>query len=239
MINKIFNIIVSVLILASYFPVKSQDVASDFEKINEAYVKISEISMEMEYKAFSTFESSAPIEKTLGEIKRSGKRVYYKTGNIESLYDSVNNILVDHEEKMISISPALKFSGNILPDKKLFDMALKMCEKITYKNINASLACYSMYAALPEYERIDIIFNKKNYIIEGMNLYFSSKQNLTDDENAKEEKPRLEITYTSIRLSPAFAENEFSEKRFLNKNNEQYTPVAALKNYTVINQTIK
>ena len=177
----------------------SQDktLRGDLEKINAHYNQIKRMSMRMEYRVYTNWNSTVPVQTENGELKKKDQATYTKIGKIESLNTLNYNVIVDHEIKSIAIMPVIRShasGGNaeaVTPD---FSKVLDLCKAIELDDINDNQKRYTliMPEGAFEYGKLEITYNSKSYFIDKLVMYYREAQNLEGDNEGVKETPRIE-----------------------------------------------
>lgn len=211
----------------------AQNAKEDFLKINKAYLNRS-LSMKVHYEVFKKWEDNVPLEKEEGEIKTNGIYKYTKTGNIETVQNKDYYVIVDHEDKQISLLGTMGQEPK--PDERLIminlDSAIQSCTQVEFHKENKQQNSYTLVFPISEYQKVKIIFNKNTFLIEKMILHYREAEEYDDDSKFP---PRLEITYYDIDTNPTFAEDTFTSNRFLKKENKKYYCRDEYKGYKLTN----
>jgi hypothetical protein len=218
----------------------AQVAKDDFAKINQAYVTNSKMTMKTSYELFQNKETKNVFQKEIGEIKRDGNLQYTKLGDIETIRSKEYNVIVDHEDKNISVL-GLSADPNSLDEKTYMidlEKALKSCAKVEFNKENNNQNSYDLELPASEYSEIKIIFNSKTFLLEKMVLYYSELQNLEDKQDGLKERPRLEITYSDIDLRPRFSGSEFTYNKFIEKNGGKLNCKSPFKDYILYDNSI-
>lgn len=215
----------------------AQNAKDDFLKINQAYQKHTVLHMKMKYEVYKNEQSITPLQTELGEVKLNGSSKYTKISNIETLENNDYTMIVDGNDRHISLlkkkieknSPAINTDLMKMNLEKL----LEQCEKVEYKKEAGNKSSYLLLMPAGEYSRVKIIFNSSTFLIEKMVLYYSQKENLEALEGAEKEAPRLEITYYEVNTRPAFTSKEFAVENYLQKESGKWKGKGMYAGYTV------
>jgi hypothetical protein len=232
------RIVVLVLISIVPFPAISifaQDAKSDIEKINKAYLK-DKYTLYLEYKAYENHSTDVPLQVENCIVRKNGEQLYYKLGSIESIQQSNYSIVTDHEEKIIALLPR-KYDlkrDNILPIQ--LDSVLKQCKKIEFQKVSADVSAYTFEFLYSQFAFVRVEFSPRTYQINKMLLFYEEPENLTEEEGAVHQPPRLEIVYKKFDSNPTFTADQFTYKTFLVKTGDDYKPKEVYKDYEVVNQ---
>jgi len=230
-----------IIIFLFAFSAKAQNAKEDIKKVNESYVKHKDLSMGITYNVFAAYDDNVPMETSAGSYNQHGNARYNRLNEIESVQNSDFSLVIDHDEKMIVIGNPIKFNPGKIMLLDL-DSALSMYSSVKYIDNNVSQKGYSMVfkpTAASEYDKVDMYFNAKTYLVERMVFYYRDKVQLKKtNQDAPEEKPKLEIIFSKISVEPVSDFKFYSAGRFVDKKNGKYVGVGECSSYKVINQKI-
>lgn len=234
----IFQILLYTLFLAvSSYKAKTQNIVEDFKKINEAYSNHSDISMVVEYKVFKNAEIQEAIQVEKGELLKKGNKIYNKIAEMEMLSTADYQITVDHANKFVFItngeaSSRKDVSAVVIQIQKL----LKTCTKTEFLKINDVSEGYAITIPSSEYKSIEVIYNKKTFLIEKFTFFYREEQSLLEESNEIKETPRMEIVYSKINTKSNIPEEKFSYSNYLNLENSKFALNSNYKEYQFINK---
>ncbi|MFN5442754.1 MAG: hypothetical protein ACK48V_00840 [Crocinitomicaceae bacterium] len=236
--KQYYHFILFTLFALLNFDCISQDNKSkDLVKLNKEYSKRSSIQMQTVYQGFSSYTSKDPVDTQYGIVKQQGENVYYQIGKLESLHNSECNVIVDEEDKMITLLKIVSKSES--PD---LEQVMGLVEKVT-KNLNSvSLVTLDnshreyriVIPSNSEYSEVRIVYDFKLWLVKKIILYYTTP--ISVEEGGKKDKPRLVISYKHIDLDPTFSKSEFSIERFVKKVGDRYLGVGKYMGYKVMNQ---
>ena len=75
----------------------------DFAKINKVYISHPQLYFKAKYDLYKNQNIKETFESEMGETKRNGNLLYTKIGKIESIHSEKYNVIVDNEDKTISL----------------------------------------------------------------------------------------------------------------------------------------
>jgi hypothetical protein len=233
---KQFAVLVSCLF--SLFA-KSQNAKEEMKKMNEAYLKHVDLTMDIAYNVYANWTDASPIEKNSGFYMQHGTDRYNKLNRIESVQNKECALVIDNEEKMILVGNPVKFDPAKITMLNL-DTAFSKYASVTPIKVSAPQKGYKLIfktSAASEYEAVDIYFNTKTYLMEKMVFYYRNKVQLqkTNRDEAKE-KPRLEIIFSKVSTAPNPDLKLYSEPRFIAKTTNSYRAVGTYSSYKLVNQ---
>jgi hypothetical protein len=215
----------------------SQVAKEDFAKINKVYSDNHQLSMKMKYEVYKNKNSATALQTETGEVVQAESGKYTRIGKIETIETDQYRLIVDHEEKnmsMLGISneeqPVAKPDASYMVN---LEQLLGICSKVEFKKINDSQNNYTMVIPDEEYEEISISFNSTTFFIEKMTLYYKEKQNLEEKENGLKEAPRMEISYYDVNTKPNLKNAVFTYSRFLEKRNGKWIGKAPYQDYKI------
>lgn len=214
-----------------------QDPKDDFKKINEAYLKQNEFSMDVVYNLYENSSTKAIFQSERAEVKHSKGKQYYKIATYESLFTDKYAIVLDHESKVAQVVKSIAAKKKNIFSVDLDTVFLKLCQSVEHFEDGPNQRGYKLKTDHSEYEEIHIYFNKQTYFIEKMVLFYAVKTNLRDPEDLKKQnKPRMEILCTNINFSPNFTKSTFSEQKYISTQGMKIQLQPAYKTYKLISQ---
>lgn len=218
----------------------SQVAKNDFASINKAYADQEQLSVKVTYQVFRNKTTPVAFSTEKGEVKQKGILRYTRTGDIETVETETYRLIVDHEDKNISLLDIISRENKNEEMKTVspveLDELIAMCSKVEFKKLNSTQNCYTLIIPDEQYQEVKLIYNAKNFFIEKLILYYSEKQNLEGKDDGLMEAPRVEITYSDFNTHPDFDQTPFSYNSFLEKRNGKLLAKAAYKAYTVNDQ---
>jgi len=136
------------------------------------------------------------------------------------------------------INNDVDFNNNLQDDLiKNMENTLKYCSKIEFKEISKTSAEYIFnIAEASEYSMIKLVFNRKSYFIESLELFYANEQDIDYNKEGTKVKPRMLISYSDIKTNPVFDENTFSYLRFLKKKDGRLVCKEEYIGYTLFTQ---
>ena len=215
----------------------SQVAKDDFMRINNTYQSSEEVSFKASYQAFSNHTVQTPLSTESGEVKKKGDASYSRIGSIETIVNEHYRVIVDHEDKNISVLGIKKQEGKQEKDTYPVDLEklLALCTKVEFSKTGTEQGCYTIEIPEMEYKQIKLFYNTTSFFIEKIILYYSEKQNLVDGEGPQD-TPRLEISYSDYTTHPDEKQLVFTYDPYLEKQNGKLVAKPAYKSYTVHEQ---
>lgn len=226
-INKyLFLLLLNGFVLKVSF---SQNFVEDFKKINIAYTKGS-ISFNIRFDYYNNYLQKSPSYSVNGIVRIKEKMMYYKMNDIELSYDTLYTCMLDHQNKTIMIDTVFQ-KANLLKNINFIDSLSQAYQSVNFKDLGDNKAEYTIYSSLPGISHSIIIFNKTNFLIQSISIFF-----LDNRENAKKNSIRnkLIIKYqdiNQINLSNSF----FKPSQFVTIIGRKIRVKEKYKNYTLIN----
>jgi len=218
-----------------------QNAKQDVMKINEAYSKFNDLSMNISYNLYKNYAATSPVETETGSYKQHGSLRYNKLKGTESLQNKEYLIIVDNEDKIIVVSNPVKFNPGKITMVDL-DKAFANCSSIQFIDNKTDQNGYKLtfkQNIVSEFDAIDLYFNKKSFLVERIVFYYREKISVNpEDESSLKEKPKLEIIFSNMNFKTISDLTFFSEDRFIEKRQGKYYPVSTLHEYEVIDQKL-
>jgi hypothetical protein len=236
--NKFF---LYILLFLSAVQGYGQNARTDMGKLNASYARHKDLSMGITYHVYANHRDADPIETSAGSYFQRGSDRYNRLNEIESVQNNECSIVIDNEEKFIAIGNPVKYTAGKIATTEM-DTVLDHYASVTYIDNQGVQKGYSfkIKPKVPsEYERIDVFFNSKTWMVERMVYYYRDKQQLIKtNQDAAEEKPRLEVIFSNIKFEAGSDSKFYSESRFVHKKDGKYFPAGAYAGYKIINQKI-
>lgn len=219
---------------------KSEKASADFVRINQAYADNKKLKMDVAYALYANYTSAIPHENAKGVFMKQNNSTYSELLGTTSLSNNKVSLAIDKNEQTIIVTdPPAK---TVIPGAVDFDALLKICSSIDYKELDGNIKYYKLRfdnAPFSLYNSIDIYFNGETFLLTKLLLYFREEIDLNaDDKIQVKEKPRLEISYTSIDTSPVFDPGQFSEARYISIAGKKITCTQAYSAYHLINHKL-
>lgn len=229
---------ITILVLALLSNGYAQVAKDDFARINKVYAENSRISVKMTYEVFRNRTATTALNSEKGEMKKKEGVSYSRIGPIETITNKEYKLIVDHEDKNISVLGMQE--GQKTEGKELYPVDLEklitLCDKVEFKKISDQQASYTLTIPGTGYDEVKMIYNTSTFLIEKMILYSGEKQNLEDTEGGLKEAPRMEISYSEYKTDPDFKNTPFTYGSFLEKRNGKLVAKPVYQTYTVHEQ---
>lgn len=240
--HKYYIIMVVMVFTGSLF---SQVAKEDFANINKAYTEHPRLSLKMKYEIFKNRTTAVTTSTETGILKQKDDARYTRIGKIESVENEQYKMIVDHEDKNISLlgklpapEQAVKSGDATGVSPVDLEKILQICKKVEFKKLNETQNSYTLILPGEEYEEIRLIYNSKTFFIEKLVMCYAEKQNLDDNDEGLKEAPRMEISYSEYNTKPDFGKTAFTYEAFLEKRNGKLVARPAYKTYEIHDQSI-
>jgi hypothetical protein len=212
--------------------------AVDFKKMNEAYEKHADLSVDVTYNFYDDYAIQTPSEAKKGFYKKHNQSHLTRTANMEMLQNPGFFIIKDEKTKVILAKDPVM---NLKPKMTLIalDSMLTFCKsiKLVETKTQKIYKLHYEHLGLLEFEDIDIIMNKKNYFIERMVFYYKNPMKRGNNKLEKGKKPRLETLFTNYSVEPIPGQL-FSEKNYVKIHNGKIEAVEQFDKYTILDQRV-
>ncbi|MCU0436197.1 MAG: hypothetical protein MUC87_22260 [Bacteroidia bacterium] len=214
----------------------AQQATADFKKVNEAYQKATSLSMDVGYKLFANYTSASPFESSNGKYIKQNNNYYSELLGIVTVQNAKHKITINQEQKSLILTNPQDAGKS--PSPVMLDSMLTLCSKIEFTDLGEGRKLYKLHFATVEnfeYDRIDIEIGN-NWLLSKL-VFFYRKAVILDETNKslQKEKPRLEITYSSINTQPAISAELFSEKKYIIQSGKSYKAAPAYADYRFLN----
>lgn len=244
MLNKNFLIALLLLLVADIRAqqvVKPEVASADFARINQAYANSKKLKMDVSYALFSSYTSTTAFENEKGVFMKQNNSIYTELLGITSLSNSNVSLTIDANEKtMVVADPASKKAT--MPGEVDLDTLLKICSSIECIDYEGNTKFYKLHfdkSSFFQYNAIDIYFDKQTNLLSKLVLYFRVETDLDETDNVHvKDRPRLEITYSSIDTAPVFEAGQFSESRYIRMSGKKITCTSSYASYHLINHKL-
>lgn len=235
-----FKFSIRLLILVMFISVQgnAQNAKADILRINDAYSKFHDMSMNITYHVFLNYTAVIPYETEVGFYRQHDNLRYSKLKEIESLQNKDYLIVADNEQKRIVVGNPVKFNPAKITLLNL-DTALATCSSVNYLTSENGQTGYQMtFKAniVSEFDKVELYFNKKTYVVEKIVFFYRQKIKLSSETDAIADRPKLEITFSKFDFQKNTDMDAFSEKKFIEKNNGKYIASTTYKGYQIIDQ---
>jgi phage-related holin len=240
-VNIILLFVVHFLMLPKLYSQKTTNSSyAELFKINQAYLKYEDLSMDLVCNYYSNYTTSKIEETALGKVKKKGVMQWSVMLGTETLVTKDYTVVIDSSEKMLMVGNPMKKLTQAITLIDIENIS-KLCKEIKYKDINSKQGCYKI-TYKPQvnisYEQVDLIYNKTTYLADKMVFYY--KQDMTNEglfgTKKTNEKPRLEITFSKIDTDTKISVEFFSESKYFTIKRGKITPSSKYINYHLINQ---
>jgi hypothetical protein len=219
-----------------------QDNIEGIKLINYAYANNERLSMDISYKLFDSWDAKQPASVEKGALKRSGKLSYTKIGPVEMIRNLDYNLIVDHEDKAITILaifeelPDVGYSSILTGIEK----TARHCSAIKHADVDKNRAHYELLLpdGISEYKKIVLEYHKSTHLLSGIFLFYAKPQKITE-EQALEQQPRLEIVYSNINTYPVFEPTDFTYQPYLKKSGNTFVCTDKYRAYELIDNYSK
>jgi hypothetical protein len=217
----------------------SQVVKQDFSAINKAYTDLPQFSMKVKYEMYKNKSIKTVFQTELGEVKQKEHCNYSRVGKVETLSNETYKLIVDHEDKSISLLPVVSEDNSTITEAMYMgnlEQMLSLCERTEFKKETATQNSYTLIIPNDQYTAVQLFYNSKTFFVEKMILFYKQEMNLEEKEGGLKESPRMEITYYDMNVKPTFGKDTFTYDKFLEKRNGKFLATAAYKGYDITEQ---
>lgn len=234
----------AVLLLAVLFTAAgAQNKAKDeFRKIADRYKQVKDMSMVVDMKLYSTYESKTAVETETMVFKRSGNNFYEKVSGMETIGNTDYQLTIDHNAQRIVIKDRVIVKE--LPDiSKVFninmDSLIATIDTIPGLKPEFSLAdqpggkkSIRIDSPYGEYSSMVIFYNKE-YLLEKVMLYYNEELPIASEKETA--APRIEMHYRTMDVKTTHSPALFDEKPYVNISGMEVSGKGKLAGYKVIN----
>ena len=225
--------------------VLAEDAEKDLASIQAAYARLNRFSTEISFALYAD-ESSETVEES-GEafIRRHGDLYWSRMFHLETLLSEHYLVLADHDSRTLMIDRRPEPSRN-LPETISLDLEKILGESLDPDQLVSETGTIHVEPAggqqrhltieypSGEYQKIELLFDTKTYLIQSMRLYF--RQSLPIRSEGEPAAPRIEIRYLNFQADPTFPRDAFSENRYFTfEGDGEFTAGLEYRDYRIIN----
>jgi hypothetical protein len=185
------------------------------QNLAKKYYELKSYSVDLTYRSYTTYETTALEEESTGFIHRSGFDYTSYAGNVLMLRNERAMLTVDSVEKTVIISDP---KPDMAPEMMEFQSKwVKNSAKSITTSIKNGLRTYTVKfldgISLKSYE---FTLNTAGLLYR-ISIYYNinREEGFGTDAHMVNYTPRLEITFGEYHMNPVFSKNEFSEKSIL------------------------
>jgi hypothetical protein len=224
--NKQNTILIILFLVFTGLKLFSQDLKKDAALINQFFIKHPKLMVQVDYVMYQDYTTSTVFQKSKAFFKKLNNSTYVQIENMESINTKDYSLVVDNENKSISLLPK---KTTWEQDIKNFTVNLEdiklSCDKYYFnkEDDNSFSYTFEMKDEFPEYEKIKVVFNSNSYCIEKIIMLYAESDISENNEAPKMAKPRIEINYTKVDTKPGFKESDLTYEKFLIKTGSKYS----------------
>lgn len=227
------QVVICLLIFTGFLPrFCAQNIGEDLIKLNDAYAKIENISMQIKYSVF--FDGKQESNETeVGIIKKSKNKVYTNEFSSESLVNDEYQIIVDHSNKVLIVDYVDKTKSTSSLDKLNVDSLLKGFELVEFKGITESnLKLYHLSYKYGDVSFVELWLDVKTGFLSKINIHYRGKMEVAE---GKFSKVMASVEYNKIQSNITFSQYTFSEKQYVSITKKEVELASKYKEYQLIN----
>ncbi|MGZ4063561.1 MAG: hypothetical protein ACXVP0_11375 [Bacteroidia bacterium] len=235
----IYNIALS-LALAFGNPYAERSKAKeDFARINKT-LQAEKLSVEMVYNYYEQQTAYVPGEVKAGIYYRNGACDYSRILDIETLHTPELTVVADHEDKLITVSGPISARH---PLAATTDTLLSFCKEIKSVDMPDNKRLYELVfnpASEMEYEKIQLVFDLKDYRLSRFTFFFKTLEKTNDDGSHSTIHPKMEVLYKNYNKVAVSGLPVFKVSNYVAKISEnKYRSSGKYSTYKVYNQKFK
>lgn len=210
----------------------AQDVKVDIQKINEAYSGHKSFRADLVYSLYASHADEVPHQTLKGVVQNQGSHQYSRMSDMETMINDQYALIINHERQTISLQPKFDRSSQIMQPVAL-DSLTKICKDIQYQVLAGQHVAYDFYFDAYSYERIRVVFDPENYVIQKFVFYQKDPVELAPGQTPQ--AIRMEIAFKNIQINRSYPSNTFSEKKYVRKVGENFQPATTYASYELVN----
>jgi hypothetical protein len=204
-----------------------QDVRKDFAAMNKA-MQAESYTMSLEYK---TYLDNVLSESLKSSIYVKGSKYRLEAVNIVKISDGKNSLIVDHNNKILIVSPADKML-EMSKAKPQIDSFIAKAASITFSKLDNSVGRYVILLKNASEKKIELDFDMNTHTIKRLFTIYNQKE---ENENGQEQERSVEVKYVlftrNLEISPAL----FNLTGFVVKKGKTYQATEKYLKYQLVN----
>lgn len=206
---------------------KFESVASEVNKIQEAYKEQRHLSFSVLYRYTSANNPSVILDSAAGFFKLSGSRYWGILDSMEFLQDSQYNVMLEKETKLIRIAEPQEVYPAII-NLSLFDSAAREGStgqenyilQTAVRGDEKSITIQFKNESLP-YRECSIVYDSKTYLVKKLSYTVTN----ADDEYNNGEMVKVTAFFSDY-SSAELEESDFSSGKYFIKKEHSFVAVA-------------
>lgn len=218
-----------------------QEAKADFEKVNQTF-SVPKFSVQMTYNIYGNLKDVTPSETNAGRYFKNEEVTYSNLSGIESIRTKNMTIAIQNHEKVMVVANAAKKGTDIAMTP---DTLLSKCDKIIKTEIAGNIIKYELVFGkkiTTEFEKIEVWFNKQNYQLNKIIMFYSEQEVPSEDIADKTEliHPKMEVVYKNYTTNFTADNKLFNESNYvIETSKNKYKGTGKYSNYKVYNQKFK
>lgn len=216
------------------------ELIKDIQKINNNFFDNKHVSFKISYLLFENYTSTKVFEQKEGFYLRNDNEHLTNIDGFLYVYLKDMLLVVDSSSKTILIGNPVKFDAKSL---NLFPISGKTnyYSKIDVISDNEKSKTVKFNIAsniVSPTNSVMITYNKSNFFVNKIVLYFREKVTLDDKAKTKTQL-RLEIILNNYVNDKNLSFQSISASQYIQKSNQSYIGIGKYKNYKVLDQRYK
>lgn len=218
------------------FCVQAQESKEVLDRFKKRYDSLSDYQVSLLYKLYKGHQSKTAYQTTKGVFLKKGDQFYSKINELEVVNNRKNNLKINHLEKAILISNTQKHSKQ-LGDFRIEELSnyLDITVFNTLKN-SFEITLESKEVTQLPFKAITLIIDKETYNLKKQVFYYFRTVSVSSTESKEEASLKLEINYLNYKTKNfTISEAVFNNRRYINKQDKDYTGIGAYQGFEIIN----
>ncbi len=191
-----------------------QNYVEDFKKIKQSF---SNMSFNMKYRFYPYDSANVIADSMVGYCSVEGKYFYYRikttSGECEYVRNDKYYFIVDHSEKAIALKRSTSTIKQMWNVSQIDSVLNTQSANVVYKD-RGEKGQYNIAYAHSSWNRVKIIFDKRNYRLDEICMYSTSKGKMFGQEF---NKPIVRIYYSDYKQS-ASGKDLFAETKYFHSD---------------------
>ncbi len=208
--------------------INAQDLNVDLTKMSQAYASAKAMELEV---SIQVVEEGMPSLKKRAVIKKDHINYFYSMDDISILLNDKFTMMVNTTNEVIVYGDHQSGTKEIYDMLHQFnvekmDSLFQQFERWEFVQTRNGLKHYQLFSTLGNFQKVDLFIRATDYTLS--KVVYSTADTKTSEKN------KVVINYQNTKLEPSFADNTFSEQRYIQQINGAWQPSSKYKNYELI-----
>lgn len=204
-----------------------QDYKIDLKKMNETYSQLTKFYTEISILTYETATSKTPNYTRNGIIRMDDNKFHYSFDDMSMLVNDKYSVMVQKETNTIIYKELKKIATKQTQEiagMADLDKLMSNYKSVKYNGLKNGVKHYTIYPKY-DFEKAELYMKPNGLITKIIYVYKNAEYT-----GAK----KMVATFNKSTLNPSFSKEQFSEKKFFQKQGKEYVPVSKYKNYKLL-----